>query len=1280
LTDDLIRDVFALTRGGSPLVLPEDARTATRAADQVLAFAARCNASVFTKACSQVGECLAQQLVSDDDAASFGRKLAAIVRPPLIDWGSPSSLVSSLGLVLGAKAASPKAMLQTLAAECSELGLNALLAEELGRALDDGTGMPPVLLDSARAAWKGLVNGDNRARQLALAQIGWRDWREQNEAKPLLDSLQDFAGNALTPKQALRARVRDAIAGVWTSAYLQKLTGLLQLGWIDGTEGLALAGDPSESALRIADAVLAIAWSEEEARRTAPATSNGGFLFALGEEVNELIHLHPKSQQEAEWSDGFTAVSGFGVMVRRASPGQDLAARPWRLVTGGHALLSSGAKLDTPLAIPLRVVFDRSLWRAETEYAGTHLLTQSALAAAYGETGHSGGGRADDSLIAYAPPSTIAQLSPPPLRYGDSYEIAAFVTDQGAGLPKAIAKPGAPWSLNPAAFDDSLLSTGAATCPPVKYRRVAPVGDLTIAPLGPRGEWPVLARDVKLRAKEWWQAANKGASQAPVVLLREDGDASIQTDVPLATSFKVFPPSVDEHVLLRWAAPPVGAMTAQLRDHLVRAYTDLLLARAVDAAVGSPAQELLPHDPAVRKIGVRVTYVDASNAFHKELPVTVDLSAVAPDQPFTSRPISVQVLGSSKRRLEVDNATGAVTVQLPAGEFMCLELFPLVAAADMSERFDGDAVAAQLATDVSIAGWVAFKPAVFLAETASAALPTVEDLYENFAVSYVGGTVADKPVECRFKRKVDALVMVETFSIEREKWVWRNLPMSAASDLTGLAGDAFLRRLSGGLPDVAFMLPDGNADVSAWEKIAHVDNGLSARPPVTSAWPSQAPDASQAGGPAGATVLHTDALEGSAQGMYLRYRLTVHSRYATVIIGNSKRMQKATSGETWRRCVAPARVQRVRPLKVLGLVPLTQRVDAPPPGFGEGARPFVVLLDEIWFREYGVNERLEVVLALENPDVLADDASGKPPEERDLRPFRVGRLPDHHLPEPLGPGGDPYGEDRYFLKTLTNNDGAAAAPKQLQAFGPFGFSMDTTPDEALANSTAFVVTPPVEWKVGPHWAMFVKMRRVLDYPASATGPALQVASEWSDSKSVYTLPDARMLCSGEGRVVYKRAAQELRLEDLTWILDPVSESVGPASPARADYRYFVMVSRVVTDAGSEAQRELPIGLIRVTPPGTAAALTHGVVAGAAWIGTREPPKGALRGRLLEVWAEARLDGTPSRLDAVTDPAGFWNGLLRPIEGFGDGGKNDPTLDDAAGMIRRVSHSFDLQSV
>lgn len=1273
LTDDLVRDLFRLGGAANPVLLPESVRTAARAADQVSSFVARCGAGVFAQACGAIGECLALQLTNDTEAAAFGRAVSAVARLPPLDTSSASSRVLSLCVHLGVKGASPKDMLLALAAECSEITLCRLLAAEFSRLLDAGRGLPVHLLARATAAWSDM-GADGASRQLSLAQIGWRDWRELNEAQPLLDSLQDAtSATQATPRLVLRANVRAALAQVWTQAHLQAISEILALGWIGMGESIALAADPTESAQRIADAVLASAWSDEGGRREGLSTSSGGFLFALGEEANELIHLHPKDQQEAEWSDAFTAVSGFGVMVRRASPGQDLKARPWKLVTGGTARLASGATLDVPLSIPQRIVFDRDVWRADTEYAGMPLLSRSHLDDAYVETGHGAEGIAagDEGLIAYAPPAGIAQLAAPPLRYGDRYEVAAFVMDQGGGLPVALAKTDAPWVLEPSALDNPALATGAALHE-VKYLRSTPCGDLAIVPTNANGEWPQLPHDVTLRSKEWWLATVKGAVQAPAVLLREPQDATIRTSVPVQTTFAIYPPSIDEHVLLRWAAPPVGAMTQPLMDALATAYTQLLLAR-VAGAQPARAQEFVVHDPAVKRIGIRASFVDRANGPVAPVTQVIELTPGDASRPFVMSPVVVEVIAGGARN--VSAKAGKLIIKVPAGEFVCLEMFPLVELTELAERFDRDAIAAELATDVTFAGYAAFKPAAFLAETATSNMPSRSDLYAGFAVDYVHDAHPREPVECRFEQDVEFLAMVNGFTVEREKWVWRNLPMASRNDLAGLSGAELLRRLSGALPDAAFTQPDTDDRVTAWETIAKIDNGLSSRPPVTAIWPRATPSAGHAGGTAATTVLLRDSLEGSPQGMYLRYRLNVTSRYAAVIEPAPQPVHMAQDAQTWRRQAAPFRGARIKPLKILGLIPLTETVATAPPGFGDGARPFMVLLDETWFREYGINERLEVVLALENPEILADDGSGQAAEQRDKRPYRIGPLPDHHLPKALPAGADPYEKARYFNATLTNEEGASAAAMQLQAFGPFGFTMDSTADEALANATAFIVTPPAGWNVAPHWAMFVKLRRVLDYPATSTAHAREVRSEWSDAKSVYTLPDARTICTGDGSAVYDKAAKQLSLTGgLTWTLDPVAEGVNPASAARADYRYFLMVSRLVTDAGSESEKEVPLGLFRVSAPATSS-LSPGMPVDAAWVGTGAPPLGELKGRLLEVWAEARLDGVPSRLDGARTPTEFWDGLLKPIEGFGEAGREDPQQEDAAGMIRRVSHAF-----
>lgn len=1272
LTSEVIRTLFTISRAGVSSPVPEDWFAAIRAADQAKSFAARCQATVFTQACAGLAECLALQ-IDDESAEKLRNEVERVARSPFAKPLSDLSSLQELATLLGVVGSSPKDILVALATECTELSLCRLLAKELDRVLEDGTGLTKKLVDEVLPIWREMGNADSASRQLALAQIGWRNWREQYEAQPLLDSLRDTTSSSHTsPKLALRSNVRNSLAALWTKGHLQSLSSILRLGGLDSSESVELADDPAESAQAIADAILSASWSNEDPRPSSPSVSGSGFAFALGAGANELIHIHPKDQQEAQWSDQFTAVSGFGILMRRASKGQALASRPWRLVTGGLARLASGETLDVPLSIPKRVVFDRNVWRAETEYAGAHLLTESALSKAYGETGHntrtsaSGSG----SLIAYSPAAKLEQLSPPPLRYGDRYDVAAFVMDQGAGLPAGLAKASKPWALEPAALDNPGLSTGAKLSS-LTYLRSTPVGDLSIVANTPDKHWPALPKAVNLRSKEWWQASGKALSQAPAVLLREPQDLKILNGVRTEASFELLPPSIDEHVLLRWAAPPVGGMTPALKQSLVRAYTDLLLARVAGSTVGSAAKGLLPHDPAVIAVGLRVRYVNAAGDIDAAHTASLKLATMA-GRPFVTQPIAVRIAADPHRKLAADQATGTVLLQVPAGEFACLEMFPLVADADMAERFDRDAVAGQLAQDASFPGYAAFQPAVFLAETATSKLPADVDLYKNFCVNYVADRAATNPVECAFRSDVAWLPMVDSFSIDRQKWVWRNLPMAASADFGGLTGDKLLRRLCGGLPDAAFSDPDVSSDVQAWEKIASLDNGLSTRPPVEDKWPRIAPKADHAGGPSGSVVLFRDPLDGTSQGLYLRYSLSVRSRYAEVIKDSPTSVQMNLNGDRWRRRIAPFRGAKVRPLKVLSVVPLTETIEAPPPGFGSGARPFMILLDETWFREYGVNERLDVVLSLERPEIMEDGAAA---EEKDLRPFRAGPLPDHHLPPPLPSGTKPYDAKRYFLSTLTNEAGAAKTPMQLQAFGPFGFTMDTTPDEALANATAFIVVPPLSWKVHPHWAMFIKLRRVLDYP----GLSAPQTSDWSDAKAVYTLPDARTLCTGSGNASFNAATKKLILNGLTWVLDPVVDVTGGASPARADYRYFVMVSRKVTDAGSESiAKEIPKGLFRVTPP-AASALTPGTEVDATWLGVDGPPKGEFVGRLLEVWAEARLDGTRSRLDDVQSTRQFWDGLLTPIENFGKPGMDDPQQEDAAGMIRRVSHAFRVNS-
>lgn len=313
LTSDVIGNLFTISRAGVLSPIPEDWFAAIRAADQAKSFAARCQATVFTQACADLAECLALQ-IDDESAATLRKEVERVARSPFAKPLSDLSSLQELATLLGVTGSSPKDILVSLATECTELSLCRLLAEELGRVLEDGTGLTKKLVDEVLPTWREMGQADSASRQLALAQIGWRNWREQYEAQPLLDSLSDTTSTShASPKLALRSNVRNSLAALWTPGYLQSLSSLLRLGGLDSSESVELADDPAESALAIADAILSASWSNEEPGPSSPSTSGGGFAFALGAGSNELIHIHPKDQQEAQWSDQFTAVSGFGI-------------------------------------------------------------------------------------------------------------------------------------------------------------------------------------------------------------------------------------------------------------------------------------------------------------------------------------------------------------------------------------------------------------------------------------------------------------------------------------------------------------------------------------------------------------------------------------------------------------------------------------------------------------------------------------------------------------------------------------------------------------------------------------------------------------------------------------------------------------------------------------------------------------------------------------------------------------------------------------------------------
>src|SRR5262249_33689588 len=72
----------------------------------------------------------------------------------------------------------------------------------------------------------------------------------------------------------------------------------------------------------------------------------------------------------------------------------------------------------------------------------------------------------------------VKTVAAPPLRYGDIYEIAAFVIDRVGGLPKALWRDDLPWHPEIRTLAGTLALDGKQQ--KFEFRRCVPVGEVNI--------------------------------------------------------------------------------------------------------------------------------------------------------------------------------------------------------------------------------------------------------------------------------------------------------------------------------------------------------------------------------------------------------------------------------------------------------------------------------------------------------------------------------------------------------------------------------------------------------------------------------------------------------------------------------------------------------------------------------------------------------------------------------------------------------------------------------
>ena len=954
-------------------------------------------------------------------------------------------------------------------------------------------------------------------------------------------------------------------------------------------------------------------------RDPRPCQPDEGIELVVGDELMRLRH---EDQLSGPAVDDIAAIQFFG---RRSSDVAELDAPDDTSIVDWHAL--SGARYALPtvdggdnlvfssdrvLGVTAGYV-DEVLYR-ELTYSGVNLVCRNPMERVHRES--LADGKLDTMLAQLQRrTSTAWALRALPLRYGDHYEFAASVIDRAGGMAAELSLASQPWAFDPTRI--------ARLAPPqrdrVRFLRRVAVGHCNILP--PVGGWPQTPDEVWLRClEEAFPPAENVARPTSVLLVPADGSVFRNrrgSDGPgsqASVVFSVQAPRLDEHTLLRWSIPATTLAPAVQKaalDGLMAALTaihgarDKLLADGGNAEAGG-----LPFDPAVTALGVRYGFEGQAEMQH----IVAAQSA------------AITVVCGDADRLEIDAGTLALRFVVAPGSHVRLGFVPLVAPDDF-ERMDADALSGLLEHQPEHQPWLAgdgrpygaFAESVVFAESATAELPDLRASDLSLTPDGAGN------VEVRYAfSRLDAvgqrrLRHVHQMRISCERWVWRNLPVPARDAAEGKTSPAERRRrLASGPPpeimDAARRDAPDSELVSYFDKLAGLDQGFVRREEVILRFPRDRSDE---------IALHVDARDGITAADYLRYQLSLRSRYRGVLV----KQDGAAVGP--RRIGVPFRGNsaRIKPPKLLAVLPLTRAMGASPRPSEKGAgSAFLVVLDEPWFREYGMGERLRARVAHVKAEI---GETTEPPE------YRYGPLPDHSV-VPI--------KSAELDKLMTED---------LDCFGPFGFSLDRGSSQAMANATGFVVYPPTG--TPPHYNLFVEFARLLDIPSGAPlhgdGTVAPLESVRSDALPLYTLPDS------DGLNPRRRSLKIAQLGPGRFSYDAAEVASAPFAGATGDvllqYRYLLIVGRRVRDGGRAVDVFLPEDGLWMRADDLR------LLGGAA----RD-----ISGCNAAVIAEVLLNGRPVKTEPLGGAGNLREFFLMMF---------DATDRDAPGMIRRFSQVFDL---
>lgn len=882
--------------------------------------------------------------------------------------------------------------------------------------------------------------------------------------------------------------------------------------------------------------------------------------------VLQMDRVERRDKSDADDLDFLRRIAGVGVLMREKNEN-------WRCLNLADVHLGQ-QKLAEASAVPLQLGTRNGVPEVFIPYDNQPLAAKSPLRILPGTVAQKDPDAGITPLFEF-PANKLSDWAPlPALRFGKTYQFAAYVIGNSGALPKELSLAKSPAALIP---QTDFAGPPAEALQEVKYFRRVGIGALRVAGIAqprdisattpePAGVYP-LARDLKLLEatppKHRDSAADLAFAQEQqqtAFLLLAPGKR-ISPSAPPAPGapllFEVRKPSVDLDTWDRWHDKNYDPKNRKIvwQEHKLRIRENAAKPATTET---QPIDETLD-DPAVTDF----VYVEWQR---KDIPGTsatfsrVDYPAAGGDSFATlvqRAPIKFTVQPAATPP-GFDGVTR--TLNVPAGHVYSLRIHSAIPVTDLHFEL---ALLTKWKDSGRIRqydGHYLFPGTEALVEVATDEMPTPLEVWKALRPQVAGSIVTVSLVTA-----APVFRNVKFCELGRQLWRWdgRDVPhFPFAADLNQLALDSLILNW-----DAQTMGERPDSDQLAVPKLLTLDLEKLQAGLVTS------------------SLLDERNYAGDPRALYFRFQLTVRSRYqglfptlAPVRAETPINAAQPSAGRTpWKRLLLPARPngRPRRPLVKL-VVPLTEAAGSPTPAL-------MVILNEEWFAQAGLAERFKARIVKTGEDSVT-------------------------------PNLLEYGPDPIFSSLDVP---VSAASQLLPPEGPVGFTFDTDSSAPLFSSSAFRIEAPA-LPSGKPWWYFAKLSfsRELDPALTATEAHTQLESEWTSGEWVQFLADCAAF----------RADWTLTVNHETnsvWFADGTGKTIAPELSSAGDshLRIWVVLTQKITDAFGRPDQERFVTVLTES--------RNGVFTGTEPLKSRV----GLRARILEVQVSptADLTGEPLSL-------------------------------------------------